>query len=345
MTTQEATGTPASRGFAMPAEWDAHERCLMAWPVRRELWRDRLDEAKADYATVARAILGFEPLTMVCHPGDEAEVRNLCGGDVDILAAPIDDSWMRDSGPVFVRNDRGEIALVNFEFNAWGKRWHPFDSDNRIPAAVAAHLGVPMFSSPMVLEGGAYFVDGEGTLITTEQCLLDPNRNPTMSREQIEQGLRDYLGVSTVVWLPHGHSLDVGPEGTDGHVDGIAQYVAPGHVLLEVPASPDSSEYVFGQQNAKVLDDAWDAAGRALQATHLDPGPGESPCYCNFYLANGGVIVPVTGTGRDDAALELISSLYPGREVVPVPGETLEYGGGGPHCITQQVPVGDPASL
>lgn len=335
--------TPADAGYAMPAEWEPHQRCLMAWPARAELWRDRLDDAKADYALVARAIAALEPLTMLCNPGQEGEVGDLCGGDIDILAAPIDDSWMRDSGPVFVRNDRGELAVVSFEFNAWGERWHPYDNDNRVPDTVAAHLGLPVFHSPMVLEGGAYFVDGEGTLVTTEQCLLNPNRNPSMSREQIELALRDALGARTVLWLPYGHSLDVGPEGTDGHVDGIAQYVAPGHLLLEVPASADSSEFAFGQQNARALAGVRDAAGRELTVTRLDPGPGESPSYCNFYLANGGVIVPVTGTGRDDAALDLIDSLYPGRAVIPVPGATLEFGGGGPHCITQQVPTSGPA--
>ena len=337
--------SPARAGFSMPPEWDEHAGCLMAWPVRRELWGNRLADAKADYAIVARAIAGFEPLTMLCNPGDEAEVRSQCGSDVEVVSAPIDDSWMRDSGPVFVRNAQDELAIVSFEFNAWGERWHPYDSDNRVPDVIAAHLGIPVFHAPLIMEGGSYFVDGEGTLLTTEQCLLNPTRNPGLNKEQIEQALRDYLGVTTVVWLPYGHSLDVGPEATDGHVDGIAQYVAPGRIVLEVPASPDSSEYEYGQANAKVLHDARDAADREIQATYLDPGPGQSPAYCNFYVANGAVIVPATGGGRDDEMFDLIGSLFPGREVVAVPGATLAYGGGGPHCITQQIPVGAAAVL
>ena len=339
------TQTPAAAGFSMLAEWEPHAGCLMAWPSRDELWQGRVAEAKAAYANVARAIAASETLHMVCNPGEESDVRNQCGSDVEVVPAPIDDSWMRDSGPVFVRNNAGELAIVNFEFNAWGERFHPYDSDNRIPLTIAKHLGMPVFDAPLVLEGGSYFTDGEGTLITTEQCLLNPNRNPSMSKAEIEQALCEYLGVTTVVWLPWGHSLDVGPEATDGHVDGIAQYVAPGHIVLEVPDSPESSEYEYGQANAKALEAATDAAGRSFDVTRLDAGPGESPAYCNFYLSNGSVIVPIVGDGRDAPALELLGSLYPGREVVGVPGEVLAFGGGGPHCITQQIPVGPAASL
>ncbi len=336
-------GTPAAAGFAMPAEWDQHAGCLMSWPARRELWGGRLDDAKRDYASVARAVTGFEPVTMVCPPGSAAEVRDLCGAGVTAFEAPLDDSWMRDNGPTFVRNDDGEVAIVDFAFNAWGERWQPYDSDAMVPERVADHFGVPLFHSPMVLEGGSFFVDGEGTVLTTEQCLLNPNRNPSMTRDQIEQGLRDYLGVSTVIWLPLGQSLDVGPEGTDGHIDGIAQYVAPGRIVLEAPSSPDASEYENGRRNLAALEGATDAAGRRIEVTILDAGPGESKAYCNYYIANGGVVVPISGAGRDAAALEFIAGLHPDREVVGVPGEVIAKGGGGPHCITQQIPVGPPA--
>lgn len=337
--------TPSSAGFSMPAEWDAHAGTLMSWPTRQELWGDRLDEAKRDYAAVARAVTGFEPVTMVCPPGSEREVANLCGVSVTPVAAPLNDSWIRDNGPTFVRNSAGEVAIVSFEFNAWGERWHPYDSDNALPERLADFFGIPVFRAPMVLEGGSFFVDGEGTVLTTEQCLLDPNRNPGMSRVQIEQGLRDYLGVSTVVWIPLGQSLDVGPEGTDGHIDGVAQYVAPGHIVLEAPSSPDASEYANGQQNLAALKGVTDAAGRELDVTILDAGPGESKAYCNYYIVNGGLIVPVSGASSDAAMLELIARLHPGREVVGVPGEVIAFGGGGPHCITQQIPVGPPASV
>lgn len=337
--------TPAAAGFAMPAEWDEHAGCLMAWPTRSELWGARLEEAKCDYAAVARMIAGFEPLTMVCPSGSEGEVRDLCGADVTLFTAPLNDSWIRDNGPTFVRNNAREVAIVSFEFNAWGERWHPYDSDDALPERLADHFGVPIFRAPMVLEGGSFFVDGEGTALTTEQCLLNPNRNPQMTRGQIEQGLRDYLGVRTVVWLPVGQSLDVGPEGTDGHIDGIAQYVAPGRIVLEAPSSPDASEYQPGQQNLAALKGVTDAVGRELDVTVLDAGHGESKAYCNYYIANGGVVVPVSGASSDAAMLELIAGLHPGREVVGVPGEVIAFGGGGPHCITQQIPVGPPARV
>ena len=337
------TGTPAERGFAMPAEWDEHAGCLLSWPSRADLWLDRLDEAKHDYAAVARAIASFEPLTVVCPPGSEAEVHAFCGSGVETLAAPLDDSWIRDNGPVFVRDESGRVAAVDFAFNAWGERWHPYDSDNALPARIAEHLGYPLFEAPLVLEGGSYFVDGEGTLITTEQCLLNPNRNPHLSREQIEDLLKAYLGVTTVIWLPFGHSLDVGPEGTDGHIDGIAQYVGPGRILLEVPGRSDASEYETGRRNRASLVGTLDARGRELTVECLDPSEDGPVVYCNYYLANGGVVVPVMGDGRDDGPLEQIARMHPDRQVVGVPGEVIAFGGGGPHCITQQIPVGPPA--
>jgi agmatine deiminase len=332
--------TPAAAGFSMPPEWVPHAACLMAWPTRRELWRDRFDEAKRDYAAVARAIADFEPVWMICNPGTAAEVRDSCGTAIEAIELPINDSWARDSGPVFVRDPAGRVAAVKFGFNAWGNRWHPHDDDAKMPDRIAAHLGMRLFRAPFVLEGGAFFVDGEGTLLTTEQCLLNPNRNPGMTREQIEQGLKDFLGVTTVVWLPLGHSLDVGPEGTDGHVDGVAQYLAPGRVLLEAPADPAASEHGPGQVNLARLRAARDARGRSFEVSVLDPGPRASVSYANHYLANGAVIVPIGGDAADGPVLELLATVYPGREIVSVPGATLLFGGGGPHCITQQVPDG-----
>jgi agmatine deiminase len=339
MTLDRSDDTPRTNGFRMPAEWDLHAACLMAWPTRTELWGALMDAAKGEYAAVARAIADFEPVLMVCNPGQEAEVRNACGSGVEALPIGINDSWARDSGPIFVRDDAGTVALVDFEFNAWGERWHPFDLDNALPAAVASHLGMRRFSAPMVLEGGAIMVDGEGTLLTTEQCLLNPNRNPKLTRTQMEQVLGDYLGVSQVVWLENGHSLDVGPAGTDGHIDGVAQYVAPGHVLLEMPTDPSSPDYQPGQANFARLQSARDAAGRPFVVSRLDPGPDPSTSYVNGYVANGAVIVPTGGQAQDQVALGLIADLYPDREVVGVPGVALAEGGGGVHCITQQVPA------
>lgn len=336
--------TPKDDGMQMPPEWAPHAATLMAWPSRVDLWNDRLEDAQREYAGVARALAEFEGVIMVCRPGDEAEVRNRCGARVDTLTIPIDDSWIRDSGPIFVQDAAGRVAAVKFGFNAWGERFHPYDSDAASPLRIAEHLGMKVYTAPFILEGGAILVDGEGTLLTTEVCLLNENRNPTMSKEQIEQGLRDYLGVETIVWIPHGMAADVGPNATDGHVDGAAQYLAPGHVLLLAPSDPADNDYATGRENLARLEAARDARGRSIEVTRLDVSAGAALCYANHYLANGGVIVPTAGDERDAEALEQLSKIYPDREVVGVPGVTIDFGGGGPHCITQQIPVGDPVA-
>ena len=332
--------TPAAAGFVMPAEFEPHAGCLMAWPSRTELWGSELGQAKRDYAAVAVAIAEFEPVVMICNGGDVDGVTDLCGSGVTPLEIAINDSWCRDSGPTFVRNAAGDIAVVGFGFNAWGNRWHPHDDDASLARRIAEWLGLPFFEAPFVLEGGSFFVDGKGTVITTEQCLLDPNRNPQLSREQLEQGLRDYLGATTVIWLPFGHSLDTGPTGTDGHVDGVLQYASAGHVFVEVVSERSSPEFVRGQANLAVLRAARDAAGRSLEITVLDPGPSAVVSYANHYLANGAVIVPVGGDDADGPAISSLRALHPDRVVIGVPGNTIALGGGGPHCITQQIPVG-----
>ncbi|MGH2827849.1 MAG: agmatine deiminase family protein [Actinomycetota bacterium] len=325
----------------MPAEWETHEACLMEWPTvtRRHFWADRFEEAMRDYAAVANAVAAFEPTVMVCDPDQEAEARRYNGEGIEILPLPIDDSWMRDNGPIFVRDRSGRVALVHFRFNSWGEKFHPFGKDAEVPRHVAAHLGMRRYEAPFVLEGGSFFVDGEGTLITTEQCLLNPNRNPTMRREQIEQGLRDYLGVEMIVWLGLGHSTD---RDTDGHIDGIAPYVAPAAVALLMPEDQEDPDHERGRDNLDRLRRARDARGRRFEVIpfHTRP-PGVVP-YLNFYLPNGGVVVPIANRPEDEQALEQIAKLFPDREMVPVPGNCLCFGGGGLHCITQPQPIGVP---
>jgi agmatine deiminase len=325
----------------MPAEWEPHQATLMEWPTitRAGFWGELFDRAKTDFATVANAVAAFEPVTMVTDPSQAAEARAMLTQDVEILPIPIDDSWMRDNGPIFVTDGRGGVALVQFRFNAWGEKYLPYDRDAELPEHIAAHLGMRRYEAPMVLEGGSFFVDGEGTLLTTEQCLLHPNRNPGMTREQIARTLGDYLGVSEVIWLGQGHPLD---RDTDGHVDAIAQYLRPGAVLLDVPADPGDPYHATGQDNLARLRAAHDAAGRPIEVVPFEAGTPSSTAYMNHYLVNGGVIVPADGEPNDDQALEQLRAAYPGREVVTVPGKTILAGGGGPHCITQQVPVGTP---
>lgn len=317
----------------------------MAWPTRESLWGAHFEPAKDDYAAVARAVAAFELVTMVCVPGAAGEVRDRCGSGVEPLELPIDDSWMRDNGPIFVTDARGEVAMVHFRFNAWGDKFHPYDLDAQVPARLAEVLGVRRYEAPLVLEGGSFFVDGEGTLLTTEQCLLNPNRNPERSREEIEDLLGGYLGVERVVWLPTGMADD---RDTDGHVDGVAQIVRPGTVMLLHPTDPRDPDTPLGRANAERLAAARDARGRAFEiidvpVTASVPVEGYGPVsipYLNFYLVNGGVVVPTGGVPEDERALELIAAAFPDREVVPVPGAIISFGGGGPHCITQQIPEG-----
>src|SRR2546428_696145 len=264
--------TPRSDGFRMPAEWEPHQMTLMQWPTRTraDLWGDLFESALRDFAEVARAVAAFEPALMLADPEQVGEARDRCGTDgVEVLGVPIDDSWARDDGPIFVRDGGGSVALVQFGFNSWGEKYLPYDRDARVPEVVAAHLGMRRYVAPMVLEGGSFFVDGQGTLLTTEQCLLHPNRNPQLTREAIERILSDFLGVDVVVWLGHGHPLD---RDTDGHVDGIAQYVRPGVILLDAPADPNDANHDAGVDNMERLRSAIDAGGPRIDGVPFEAG-------------------------------------------------------------------------
>ncbi|HEX4011773.1 MAG TPA: agmatine deiminase family protein [Solirubrobacteraceae bacterium] len=319
-----------------PAEWEPHERTLMGWPCRAELWGETMGQARADYATVANAIAAFEPVTMIANPGaDAADARAACAAGVEVVELPLDDSWLRDCGPIYVDHDGARVA-VHFGFNAWGERFAPWDRDAAVGALIARRLGDPVRDGGMVLEGGSIVTDGTGMLLTTEQCLLNPNRNPSMSREDIEATLRSRLGVTDIVWLGRGLLED---RDTDGHVDLIAAFTAPGHALLQTVAE-DNPNFAHCAENRVRLA----AAGVAVTEVPFLPyaevaGETVAASYLNLYICNRAVIVPVAGAETDQAALAIIAAAYPDREVVPVPGLVIAYGGGGPHCITQQVPV------
>ena len=326
-----------SAPLRMPAEWAPHERTIVCWPARESMWQERFADAKAEHAAVVNAIAAFEPVTLAVDPSQEAEARAAVRGDVDVVAIPLDDSWSRDNGPIFVTAD-GRRAGVDFGFNAWGEMFTPYDQDAEFAARVLEHLGEERVDArDLVFEGGSIAVDGEGTLITTEQCLLHPNRNPALSREQIEARLRETLGVERIVWLGLGLVEDAD---TDGHVDNICAWIEPGRVLLQTVADEADPNYEHCRENARRLG----AAG--IDVVELDvlprldvDGPPTVVPYVNYYVANGALIVPVTGAEADADALALLERLYPGREAVAVSGTTLALGGGGVHCITQQVPA------
>lgn len=334
--------SPAELGFRMPAEWERHERCWMAWPCRAEVWGDRLEKTRLGYAAVARAIATFEPVTMLVRPQDAVAAAAVLGPEIDVVEMPMDDSWTRDSGPCFVVDRNGTVAAVDLTFNAWGNKYQPHDQDALMARRIADHIGVQRFASQLTAEGGGVSVDGEGTLITTESCFLNPNRNPGWSKAEVEAELKRMLGAEKVIWLPG----NVHETETDGHVDGIAAFVRPGLVLVERSPDPNAPGADIMAQNAWGLEGVTDAKGRPIELAYIEEAlsaqeDGSRFCrsYVNSYIANGGVIIPSYGIREDDCARAVYETLFPDRWVVSVPIGDIAIGGGGIHCITQQQPA------
>jgi agmatine deiminase len=335
----ELAGPPPA-GSRPPAETAPHERTLLAWPTRtrrRSLWRARLDEARDAHATVARSVAHREPVTVVADPSDADDARRRCGEAVTLLEAPIDDSWVRDSGPVVVRGPDGVRRAVHFGFNAWGEKFTPYAHDAAIGGVLAEHLGLPCHRAPFVLEGGAVAHDGDGTVVTTERCLLNPNRNPGLVRADLEGLLGEWLGAERVVWLADAIAEDAG---TDGHVDNVVAFLAPGRALLQGCDDDTNANHAIARDNRERLA----AAGIDVVEVPVLPyaevdGTRVPVPYVNLYPCNGAVVVPTCGHPADADVLDLVGACYPGREVVDAPGAVLAYGGGGVHCITQQVPA------
>lgn len=332
---------PATRGFRMPAEWAAHERCWMAWPCRAELWGRGIEDARRAYAAVARAIAAFEPVTMIARPSDAAAAAAQCGPAVAVMPAPLDDSWMRDFGPTFVVNGEGQVAGISWRFNAWGEKYSGFRDDAALAGLLLDRLGLPRFDAPFVLEGGAIHSDGEGTVLTTESVLLNANRCMADSRAAAEALLRDWLGAEKVIWLPAGLAEDE----TDGHIDNVACFAAPGRVLALSAVDVSDVNHAALAENLALLASERDARGRLLdvvpirQTTRRDEaGRALAESYINLYIANGGVVMPSFGTAEDGAAAAVVRRAFPGRRVVQVDARAIVRGGGGIHCITQQQP-------
>jgi agmatine deiminase len=321
----------------MPAESTPHERCVMAWPARAAMWGSQFAAAKAEYAAVALAVARTEPVLMVAPPGAGAEAEAACANaNVDVVEWPIDDSWTRDMGAIVVTSAVSR-AGVDFVFNSWGEKFLPYDEDAQFGARMCGALGLERIdAAPFVLEGGAITVDGAGTLVTTEQCLLNPNRNPDLSRADIEDRLRRWLGVEQIVWLPHGILED---DDTDGHVDNVAAFVGPRRVVAQTTSDRDDPNHARLRRNVDVLE----AAGLdvveldVLARTTVDGDPVVVPPL-NAYLANDAVVVPTIDDGSAPRALAVWRAVLPDRDVIGVSGAVLAYGGGGVHCITQQVP-------
>jgi agmatine deiminase len=357
--------TPAADGFRMPGEFEPHSGCWMAWPERTDNWRLGAKPAQEAFAAVAAAIAASEPVTMAVSDAQFENCRAMLPPEVRVVEISTDDAWMRDTGPTFLLDGEGRRRGVDWRFNAWGGTngglYFPWDRDDRVAAKVLEAEGADRYRAPIVLEGGAIHVDGEGTVLTTEECLLNPNRNPELSKEQIERALLEYLGAEKVIWLGAGVFADE----TDGHVDNLACFARPGQVLLTWSEDPDDPQQPISRDARERLEATTDARGRSLEIVLLpSPGPlqtsaeeaegvdvteGTQPrragdrlaaSYVNFYLGNSRIVYPLLDPRHDTDAAAILRRVFPEREVVGVPAREILLGGGNIHCITQQVPRG-----
>lgn len=341
---------PRELNYTMPAEWAEHERTFISWPVQASMcYPDHYDVVCSQgYTEFIRAMAEFEPVTVVVNPDDLAKVSGLFEGNERISFLPIEhnDAWLRDNGPTFLLNEQAELAGVNWGFNAWGGKYSPWDLDDAVAPQILDAMGVKQFDAPLVLEGGSIHTDGEGTLLTTEECLLNPNRNPELSREEIEALVKSHVNVQEIIWLKRGLSGDE----TDGHVDNVACFAAPGKVILQVCDDPADENYEITQENRAILANAVDAKGRKLEVIEIPQPPKAfhedqrlTLSYLNFYFVNGGIILPVFGGAAEETdrkAAEILGEAFPDRKIRTVDGMAIIREGGNVHCTTQQMPAG-----
>ncbi len=347
--------TPEDAGFRMPAEWQPHASTWLAWPSHGDLWLENLEPARDAFVALCRALapdvgkpLSFGEMLEILVLDDQAErearrrLKNI-KQFVTFRRIPFGDIWLRDTAPIFLTDDRGRLASTRFDFNGWGEKY-VLEHDDMVSSRIAAAAGAPTFSCDMIFEGGSVDVDGEGTALTTRQCLLNPNRNPGMTRAEIEDQLRRYLGLEKILWLDHGLANDH----TDGHVDNLARFIGPGVVACMRPSGDDDPNADVIREIMNSLKGFRDAQGRRLEIETI-PSPGRvlnpegevvSASYMNFFIGNRSVVVPIFGADNDDAALEDLASLFSRHRIVGLNARALISGGGTFHCITQQQPQG-----
>ncbi len=337
--------TPREEHLFQPAEWARHSACWLAWPSAADLWLENLEPARTAFTELARGIARSERVELLVPTAeDEASAREaLVGAEVRLHRVPFGDIWLRDTAPIFVASSSGSpsLAAVRFGFNGWGGKY-VLDHDDEVSARIAEASGLRTFVAPLVLEGGSVDVDGEGSCLTTRQCLLNPNRNPGKSLAEIEKALADMLGTPHVLWLDEGLANDH----TDGHIDNIARFVAPGVVVCMAPSGDDDPNRDVLERIATQLAAMTDARGRKLQVVRV-PGPGRvedddgkvvPASHVNFYLSNDGVFVPTYGTASADEAVAALGRLFPTRRAQGIDARAILSGGGAFHCISQQVP-------
>jgi agmatine deiminase len=363
--TRTLASTPAADGFAMPGEFAPHAGCWLLWPERPDNWRKAAQPAQRAFAAVAAAIARFEPVTIGVSTAHYAAARARLPESLRLVEVAHDDAWMRDVGPTCVVDRHGTVRGVDWRFNAWGGRegglYSSWAEDEQVARKVLEIEGLDRYRAPLVNEGGAIHVDGQGTALTTEQCLLNANRNPRLGRAALEQRLRDYLAVHKIIWLGAGVFNDE----TDGHVDNLACFVRPGVVCLTWTDDRRDPQHAISLDAWQRLNDQRDARGRRLTVVRLPmPGPlalsareaagverragtrvrraGErlAASYLNFYIANGGIVMPLLDARTDRLAARTLKRLFPGRRVLGVPAREILLGGGNIHCITQQIPLG-----
>ncbi|MEQ8603589.1 MAG: agmatine deiminase family protein [Marivibrio sp.] len=336
------TRYPSEDGFTMPPEWAPHAATYMAWPCSEEAFRDRLEQARDAYAQVAQAIADFEPLIMIADPAHAADAAARCGPSVQVIEAPLDDSWARDIGATFVTAADGRLAGIDWRFNAWGEAFSSWEKDADIARVMIERERAARYPIDVYMEGGGLHTDGRGTLLTTDTVMLNPNRNPGLSQPEADEILTRALGGAQVIWLD-GAALEY--DSTDGHVDNLACFVREGVIAALVAQDPSDPQYERLAENAKRLRAAKDAAGKPFEVVEIAHPEKRVEhdlrlpmSYINYYIANGAVIAPAFDDPADGPAMEKLARLYPDRKLVQVPGLEIVRGGGCVHCITQQVP-------
>lgn len=361
---KEIKSTPKADGFRMPAEFEPQKRIWMIWPERPDNWRDGGKPAQETYTRIAKAISKYTPVTMCVSHEQYNNARSKLPSKIRVVEVSNNDAWMRDCGPTFVKNDKtGEVRGVSWDFNAWGGLYDglyfPWDKDDMIPMKVCEIEELNYYKTPgFVLEGGSIHVDGEGTLLTTEMCLLSPGRNPHMTKEEIENKLKEYLNLEKVIWIKDG----IDPDETNGHIDDVACFVRPGEVVCMYTDDKKNPFYDACQAAYNQLINETDAKGRKLKVHKLcvpkhdvvlgkgftiDTVPGAKPreagepciaAYMNFLITNKGVLVPQFDDKNDKLAIKQLKEIFPDKEVIGVFSKEVIYGGGNIHCITQQQP-------
>lgn len=338
--------SPAGEGFFLPGEWEPHARTWIQWPTRADAWHDRMPSVYAQVAEIARLIGGYEPVSILVRPEDEAQARFACGRDdnIEFVVLPIDDCWARDTAPLYVTNGVDRIGGVAWQFNGWGNRVHGYAGDAALAGRLLAQQKLKCFSADMVLEGGAVSTDGFGTLLVTEDNLLGEDRNPELSQGEIEERLALFLGVRKIIWLGGGLSAD----SAGGHVSKVAVFCAPGKVLTAFATDERSLDRLTLEDNEAHLLTAKDASGEALEIIRV-PLPklpkkglrGEELAlsYLDYCVLNEAVLVPAFGDEMDGMAASVIASAFPGRKLVQVDVSVLALGGGALRRLTQFEPA------